>query len=233
VRGDPELRGAFAAAFGAPPADDEAVLVGVGKALAAYQETLESGRTPFDDLRDALARSDPEVAARYPAPARRGLRIFIGAGNCASCHVGPNFTDGGFHDVGTASRRQNGAQDAGRQDGIRKLVANPFNLLGRYADEPSHAQAAGTRGASREKNVVGAFRTPGLRDVALTAPYMHDGSLATLCEVAERHPVRRRGGAARRSASLSAAERSDLVTFLETLTGAGPRFEDKPLAPCR
>jgi len=232
VRGDPELRAAFAAAFGAPPADDEAVLVGVGKALAAYQETLESGRTPFDDLRDALARADPEAAARYPVPARRGLRIFIGTGNCASCHAGPTFTDGAFHDVGTASRRQNGVPDAGRQDGVRKLVANRFNLLGRYADDPSHAKAAGTREAARETNVAGAFRTPGLRDVALTAPYMHDGSLATLCEVAERHPGRRPGGAARGQASLSAAERSDLVAFLETLTGAGPRLEE-PTASCR
>jgi cytochrome c peroxidase len=230
VRGDPELRGAFTAAFGPPPADDDAVLVGVGKALAAYQETLESGRTPFDELRDALARADPEAAARYPAPARRGLRIFIGS--CASCHAGPNFTDGAFHVVGTASRRQNGAPDAGRQDGIRKLVANRFNLLGSYADDPPHAKAAGTRGAAREKNVAGAFRTPGLRDVTLTAPYMHDGSLATLCEVAERHPARRRGGAAQGQAILSAAERSDLVAFLETLTAAGPRLEEEPTASC-
>ncbi len=227
VRGDPELRGAFTAAFGAPPADDEAVLAGVGKALAAYQETLESGRTPFDELRDALARAEPEAAARYPASAQRGLRIFIGS--CASCHAGPNFTDGAFHAVGIASRRQDGAPDTGRQDGIRKLVANPFNLLGRYADEPSHAKAAATREAVKEKNVAGAFRTPSLRDVALTAPYMHDGSLATLCEVAERHPRKRPRG----QAVPSAAERSDLVAFLETLTAAGPRFEEKPAAACR
>jgi cytochrome c peroxidase len=227
VRGDPELRGAFAAAFGAPPADDEVVLAGVGKALAAYQETLDSGRAPFDDVRDALARADPEAAARYPAPAQRGLRIFIGRGNCASCHAGPNFTDGAFHAVDTASRRQNGAPDAGRQDGIRKLLANRFNLLGRYGDDPSDARAAGTRAAAKEKNVAGAFRTPSLRDVALTAPYMHDGSLATLCEVAERHPEKRPGG----RASLSAAERSDLAAFLETLTGAGLRLEE-PAAAC-
>lgn len=224
VRGDPELRGAFTAAFGAPPADDEAVLAGVGKALAAYQETLESGRTPFDELRDALARADTGAVARYPAPARRGLRIFV-ARNCASCHAGPNFTDGAFHAVGTASRRPNGTPDTGRQDGIRKLLANRFNLLGRHGDDPSDARAAGTRGASREKNVAGAFRTPGLRDVAITAPYMHDGSLVTLCQVAERHP--------RGQTRLSAAERSDLVAFLETLTAAGPRSEDAPTAACR
>jgi cytochrome c peroxidase len=226
MRGDPELQAAFTAAFGAPPADDDAVLAGVGKALAAYQETLESGRTLFDELRDALARGDPEAAARYPAPAQRGLRIFVGKGNCAACHAGPNFTDGAFHNVGTASRRQDGAPDAGRQDGIRKLLANRFNLLGRYSDDPSDARAAGTRAAAKERNAVGAFRTPGLRDVALTGPYLHDGGLATLCDVAERHPAPARS-------RLSPAERSDLVAFLETLTAPGPRFDEGPLAACR
>jgi len=225
IRGDSELKVAFTAAFGEPGAEDDAVLAGVGKALAAYQETLESGRTPFDEFRDALARGDPEAAARYPAPAQRGLRIFIGKDSCASCHAGPNFTDGSFHNLGTASRRQNGTPDAGRQDGIRKLLANPFNLLGRYGDDPSPARVAETRGAPKEKSVSGAFRTPGLRDVALTAPYLHDGSLATLCDVTKAHPRGRK--------SLSAAERSDLVAFLETLTAAGPRLEDAPSAPCR
>jgi cytochrome c peroxidase len=225
VRDDPELRAAYAAAFGAPPADDEAVLVGVGKALAAYQETLQSGRTPFDELRDALARGDPEGATKYPAPAQRGLRIFVGKGNCASCHAGPNFTDGGFHNVGTASRRQNGAPDAGRQDGIRKLLANRFSLVGPYAGDAPQEKVAATRAAAKESNVAGAFRTPGLREVALTAPYLHDGSLATLCDVAARHPRKRQ-------ASLSAAERSDLVAFLETLTAPGPQSAE-PASPCR
>jgi cytochrome c peroxidase len=224
VRGDPELRAAYTRVFGPVSADDEAVLVGVGMALAAYQETLETGRTPFDDLRDALARGDRDAAARYPAPAQRGLRIFVGKGDCASCHAGPNFTDGGFHNVGTASRRQDGTPDAGRQDGIRKLLANRFNLLGRHANGALPAKTAGTRDASKEKNVAGAFRTPALRDVGLTAPYMHDGSLATLCDVVQRHP--------RKRSSLSAVDRTDLVAFLETLTGAGPRFEEKPPAAC-
>jgi cytochrome c peroxidase len=231
IRGDPELRTAFTAAFGAPPADDDAVLAGVGKALAAYQETLATGRTAFDELRDALARGDAEAAPKYPAPAQRGLRIFIGKGNCASCHAGPNFTDGAFRNVGTASRRPDGTPDAGRRDGIRKLLANRFNLLGRYADSPVPEKAAATRAALEEKDVVGAFRTPGLRDVARTAPYMHDGSLATLCDVVARHPQKRPGGAAQ--ASLSARERSDLAAFLDTLTTAGPRLEDGPAAACR
>ena len=79
VRGDAELSCRFEKVSGAPmPAADEAVLAGIGKALAAFQETLLSGRSPFDEFRDALERGDRAAAARYPEAAQRGLRIFIG-----------------------------------------------------------------------------------------------------------------------------------------------------------
>jgi cytochrome c peroxidase len=95
VRGDAELSCRFEKVFGAPvPRVDEAVLAGIGKALAAFQETLLSGRSPFDEFRDALEKGDRAAADRYPAAARRGLRIFIGRGNCGACHVGPAFTNG-------------------------------------------------------------------------------------------------------------------------------------------
>src|SRR5262249_11322317 len=79
---------------------DETLLVNVGKALAAFQETLVSGRTPFDEFRDALARGDEAAAARYPDAAKRGLRIFVGEGRCNLCHFGPQFTNGEFADTG-------------------------------------------------------------------------------------------------------------------------------------
>src|SRR5688572_3412296 len=80
----------YRAAFGreAPASDDEA-LVDVGKALAAFQETLVSGRTPFDEFRDGLAAGDGTALRTYPESAQRGLRLFIGKGNCATCHFGP------------------------------------------------------------------------------------------------------------------------------------------------
>src|SRR5436190_7495357 len=85
------LRARYAAdyerAFGRPvPKDDEEAMVDAGKARAAYQETLVSGRTPFDDFRDALEQGDLLRAARYPAAAQRGLAIFVGKGNCSACH---------------------------------------------------------------------------------------------------------------------------------------------------
>src|SRR5207253_483308 len=76
-------------AFGArPPADPERALVHVGKSLAAFLETLRSGRTAFDDFRDALARGDIAAAERYPEFARKGARIFVGSGRCHLCHDG-------------------------------------------------------------------------------------------------------------------------------------------------
>ncbi|HZE60535.1 MAG TPA: cytochrome-c peroxidase [Burkholderiales bacterium] len=85
----------YAKAFGIPT-DDETVLADVGRALAAYQETLVSGRTPFDDFRDALEAGDAKRMARYPEAARRGLHVFIA--ECSACHAGPTFSSGAIVD---------------------------------------------------------------------------------------------------------------------------------------
>src|SRR5688572_32329867 len=101
IRGDDQLACRYRRTFGAvPPADDEAVFVNVGKALAAFQETLVSGRTPFDAFRDALARGQPPSSGTYSEAAQRGLKIFIGKGGCENCHTGPNFTSGEFFTTG-------------------------------------------------------------------------------------------------------------------------------------
>lgn len=130
-----------------PSADDAEILADVGKALAAFQETLVTKRTPFDDFRDGLARGSSVEA--YPATARRGLRLFVRA--CDGCHAGPAFSSGA---------------------------------------------------------IVRGFRVPGLRNVALTAPYMHDGSIAALREAVAHSP----------ELNLSASEIDDLVAFLESLS---------------
>lgn len=227
VRGDSELAAGYLKAFGAPPpAEDEALLADVGKALAAYEETLASARTPFDEFRDALARGDAAAAARYPLSARRGLKIFVARGGCGACHAGPAFSDGAFHRAGIASLRQNGEPDTGREGGRRKLLASPFNLLGPYNDDHSRRTAPDTRQARAETDVAGAFRTPGLRDAALTAPYMHDGSLATLCEVLHRHP----GEGAK--VVLSPPQQSDVVAFLQSLSAAATGTSQEEIPPC-
>ena len=98
VRNDEQFSCRYQRAFGAPPSatDDEAVLVDIAKALAAFQETLDSAPTPFDKFRDALARGERIAPWTYSDSAQRGLRIFIGKGGCNNCHGGPNFTNGEF-----------------------------------------------------------------------------------------------------------------------------------------
>ena len=101
MRSEPDFNCAYRRVFGDPArAPDDTVFVNVGKALAAYQETLVSARTPFDDFRDALARGDRQAMRRYPLDAQRGLKIFVGKGSCSVCHFGPAFTNGEFHEIG-------------------------------------------------------------------------------------------------------------------------------------
>ncbi len=184
VREDASLRAAYTEAFLVPPGrDDETVAVDAAKALAAFEETLVTGRTPFDDFRDALLRGDRAAMARYPVLAQRGLAIFVGSGNCIMCHGGPRFTNGEFHDVGIAFFVEPGRVDPGRYDGIRKLQASRYNLLGPYNDDAARATAVSTRYVALEHRNYGEFKVPSLRNVARTAPYMHNGSLGTLREV--------------------------------------------------
>jgi cytochrome c peroxidase len=229
--------------FGRAPdhADDE-LLANVGKALAAFQETLVTGRTPFDEFRDALARNDAAAMQRYPAAARRGLALFVGRGNCFVCHTGPNFSNGEFHDIGIPFFVAPGQVDPGRHEGIRTVQSSRFNLLGKFNDDASRANATATRHVVLEHRHWGEFRTPSLRNVAVTPPYMHNGSLATLRDVVRRYSeldgerLHADGERILRRLNLTEAEISDLVAFLQTLTDAeGERRLLPPIdpTPCR
>jgi cytochrome c peroxidase len=208
-------------------ATDEALLVDAGKAIAAWLETLVSPRTPFDDFRDALARGDEAAMRAYPAPALRGLRIFVGRGNCSVCHAGPAFSNGEFHDVGRPFLVERGRVDPGRHAGIRRLQSDPYNLTGPWNDQP---RTEGPADASlRTRTVIlqhrnwGEWKTPGLRGLRATAPYTHDGSLATLREVVRHYSelnldrLHADGEALLRPLRLSDEEIDDLVAFLESL----------------
>ena len=116
--------------------------------------------------------------------------------------------------------------DQGRHGGIAELLASPFNLLGRYNDDPTRVTAEATRHVEPQHRNWGEFRVPSLRNVAMTAPYMHGGSMATL-EAVVRHysevDVERlhgdEGARLVRPLQLSRQETADLVAFLETLSG--------------
>jgi cytochrome c peroxidase len=130
------------------------------------------------------------------------MRLFNGRAGCSACHSGPLFTDESFHNSGIAWRRRSGSVD------------------GIEVDLPTDPGRASVTGLERDR---GAFKTPTLRNVTETAPYMHDGSVATLADVVEFY---NRGGQANpsldhriRPLGLTAAERADLVAFLGALTG--------------
>ena len=256
VRSQPDLECGYRQVFGQPPAatEDDKVLADIGKALAAFQATLVTGRTPFDDFRDALARGDRSVQARYPEAAKRGLRLFIGRGQCSLCHLGPQFSNGEFDQVGIPVRRADGRFDWGRYDGIKAVRASRFSLLGRFNDDPKGTTGESTRRVALTVEAYGQFKVPGLRNAALTAPYMHDGSIATLTRVvrhystindeklilAAPHPHAEPGeeqperptGSVLRTLNLDPREIADLVAFLDTLTETrtGPNRRPLPAA---
>ena len=227
IRSDATLACLHDAAFGRT-ADDERMLVDAAKALGAYLATVNSGRTPFDAFRDALAKADQSAAARYPVAAQRGLKIFVGKGNCAVCHFGPGFTNGEFHDVGVPFFVAPGQVDAGRYEGVKRLASDPFSLTGQWNDDRTGAAATKTTHVVSTQQDFGRFKTPSLRNVALTAPYMHNGSLATLADVVRHYSeinterIHSHGEQLLRPLDLTPQESADLVAFLESLTADVP-----------
>lgn len=223
LRGAPGLAAGARQAGIAVDGHEAAVLADVGKALAAFQATLVSPRTAFDDFRDALARGDTAAAARYPLAAQRGLRLFVGRGHCALCHAGPRFSNGEFADIGAPFFVPGGGVDAGRHAGLQALRADPYNRLGPFADDGG-AGAVATRHVRREHRHFGEFKVPGLRQLRHTAPYLHDGSLATLADVVRHYDqlnedrLHADGERILRPLGLSAEESADLVAFLESLS---------------
>ena len=226
VRNDSDLSCRYRKAFSAPPspANDEAVLVDVAKALAAFQETLSSGRTPFDHFREALARGVAPAATTYSEPAQRGLKIFIGKGGCSNCHAGPNFTSVEFFSTGLSRFEPQGKPDPGRPAGIRQLLQSRYNLLSAYNDDTTGASAAHIRKVALEKANAGEFKVPSLRNLHLTSPYGRDGSIDNIADVVRHYasldPIRlhAKDGLPAKPLNLSAREQSDLVVFLESLS---------------
>jgi cytochrome c peroxidase len=230
VRDDAALRAAYEEVFGPFPRDGGRAAVGgvfaaVGKAIAAYQRRIVSRRSPFDVFVEGLREGDPARVAALPEPARRGLRIFVGRGQCRTCHVGPNFTDGEFHDIGVPPGP--GLQpDPGRAGGIVALLSDEFQATGLFSDDTQGEAARTTAFLDPHRTVRGQVKTPTLRNVARTAPYMHQGQLATLRDVVRyystlegRRPPGPQDEKILAPLGLTEAEIDDVVAFLESLTG--------------
>jgi cytochrome c peroxidase len=220
-----------------------AVMANVAKAIAAYERKLVSRDSPFDRFAAALRSNDLKGVAEYPDAAKRGLNLFFGRGNCRFCHGGPNFTDGEFHTTRIPPRGGGPARDAARYDGVELVKRDPFSAAGRYSAN------SGGPGAEKIETLVnkpdnwGLFKTPSLRNVARTAPYMHQGQFATLREVLQFYstfdgalpPDHHARETILRPLNMSDAEMDDLIAFLESLTDTAidPKLMKRPNSPLR
>lgn len=199
------------------------VLANVGKALAAYETRLISRDSPFDKFVVQLKRNEPLDA--ISASAQRGLKLFVGRADCRQCHVGPMFTDGEFHNIRVPPLGGGEPIDAGRFRGIELLRASPFNAAGRFSDARDGTAAKRLEFLAKPADSWGAFKTPSLRNVARTPPYMHQGQFASLRDVLNyystlegavvmgHHPE-----TVLKPLFLDAQEIDDLIAFLDSLT---------------
>ena len=152
------------------------VLVNMGKSIAAY---LRSLRVQSNGL-DAYAVGNLDAMT---SDQKDGLRAFFTAG-CAQCHYGPRLTDSSFHNLRFPVARPDITNDNGRSDGIPYLVASEFRSTGIYSDAPHPVPSPDL---VVTPNLVGAFKTPGLRGVPFTLPYGHGGTYWGLTSVIEAH----------------------------------------------
>lgn len=193
----------------------------IGKAIAAFERTLMPGVSRFDHYVAAVASGDQKSQkALFSDDEVRGLRLFIGKANCTQCHNGPLLTNNEFHNTGVLSSSGE-VPDRGRAVGVGEVLADPFNCIGKYSDDPER-RCSEIRFVKTGQELVGAFRTPSLRNVANTAPYMHKGQVESLRELLEHYnqaPDAMIGHNEAKPLGLSARQLRQLEAFLKTLTG--------------
>jgi cytochrome c peroxidase len=232
VRGLPERAGpvpdttrASAWARIAPVRQEEIsrMYANIGKAIAAYERKLEPAAARFDRFVDAELAGRPHTAENaFSDDERAGLKLFVGKANCATCHNGALFTDNHFHNTGVPQATSGLQNDSGRAVGARGVMAAEFNCLSKYSDAKPE-QCDELRFAVTEgPELVRAFKTPSLRNVATRAPYMHAGQFASLGAVLahyNRAPAAPGGKSELKSLHLSPSELRQIEAFLHTLTG--------------
>lgn len=222
-----EYRTEYEQIFGTLPAgahreDASRVYANMGKAIAAFERTIELGETRFDRYIAAELAGKPHTAAdSLSADEEAGLKLFIGKGSCINCHNGARLTDDHFHNTGVAASPLVAQVDSGRAVGVRQALAGEFNCLSRHSDakpeQCSELRFAVTEGAE----LLRAYKTPSLRNVAERAPFMHAGQLSSLSDVIahyDRAPRAPFGKTELKRLRLSETERRQLEAFLRTLS---------------
>jgi cytochrome c peroxidase len=227
IAGDENYKATYQALFGelgdVSGADTRALntaFANVGKAIAAFERTLLPTTTRFDEYVVAVTSGDQEAAQSiYDNDEVWGLRLFIGDANCTQCHNGALLTNNEFHNTGVLSAPGE-LPDKGRAAGVREVLANEFNCLSEYSDDPDK-QCDELEFVRADATLIGAMRTPSLRNIENTAPFMHKGQIATLSEVLEHYneaPDAMIGHNEAKPLSLSARDLRQLEAFLKTLS---------------
>lgn len=189
----------------------------MARAIAAFERTKVSGEAPID--RFLRGKEDALTPAQ-----RRGWTLFNGQGRCVSCHAynptTPFFSDNRFHNIGVAAHKQDFGQLAAS---AAHSSTNPKEI-DRLALE-TNASELGRFLVTHDRSDIGAFKTPTLREIVLTAPYMHDGSQATLWDVMDHY---NKGGEPNpfldggiQRLGLSESEIDDLVELMNAFTSDG------------
>ena len=197
------------------------IFANMGKAIAAYEKTLQYGESRLDQYLEGVSRRDTQAYQALTPQEKSGLRVFIGKGQCVTCHNGPLLTDQHFHNTGIPQRSDT-KPDLGRRTAIAKVVKDEFNCLGPFSDAREEDCDELRFIAQDEHALDAAFKTPSLRNVALRAPYMHAGQKVTLADVVDHYrtaPVSSIGHSELQRIDLSDQEARDLVAFLLTLSG--------------
>ncbi len=209
------------------------IFANIGKSIAAYTRRILPGRSRFDDYAAAaLVNDQRRMAELFSDEEAEGLRLFSGDAQCANCHNGPLFTNGTFHNIGLPLALGD-SFDQGRSLGTLQVVEDEFNCLGAYSDA-TEEDCIELRFIKIEgEELLGAFKVPSLRNVANTAPYMHNGMFADL-DAALRHynaaPPAFPGHSDLNPLALTEKQSGALKAFLQTLS-APPHAPQELLRP--
>lgn len=230
ARPDTDPEHPLAQAWSAMRPDDRAVVNGIfanlGKSIAAFERRIVSREAPFDSFAEALLTDSVEGEGldSISDAAARGLKLFLGDGQCHFCHEGPNFTNQEFANVGMGSRDWLEGGDRGRVEGILEVRDNPFNGSGVFSDDPE-AGAIKLNYLNIGYEQEGQFKVPTLRNVTTHPPYFHGGHAETLEDVVAHYgdpnleiPEFGHREDLLVNVNLDEDDIADLVAFLESLT---------------
>jgi cytochrome c peroxidase len=205
------------------PSDQHAITqiyVNFGKAVAAYERRIVARGGRFDAF-TAEIKSAEDSDALSPSE-KAGLKVFIGKGKCLDCHHGPTLSDWRFHCIAVSGHGPNvSTEDPGRGPAINKVRNDEFNCASSWSDANDKAACAVNTVVEKLRD-HGSFRTPGLRNIAQTAPYMHTGMAGTLEDVIELYDQGGDSGGYVGATELvplglTAEEKADLVAFMRAL----------------